>query len=246
MLVAGTGRRSGRPPSLSRDRKRLAVHRRLGAVLEDAPEPFALVLAHRRLLVLGLADLSDEQHDAVENEERPGTMWVIPGYGRACCVPSRSSACFCLNSGSNCSKSARLRAPGVPTSVADLAAATGRSETSSKPDSSPSRSKSSLPAGRRSTPGASGVSSRPNSSSGFSAAIFSSFARIPSRRAPSLRSAISRVVELGIRPWARRNSTISRNARSSRSAGRDLLRLLRRVQQAVDSQSREAPRCWSG
>ena len=52
------------------DREGLAVHRRLGAVLEDAPEPFALVLAHGRLLVLGLADLGDEQHHAVEDEER--------------------------------------------------------------------------------------------------------------------------------------------------------------------------------
>lgn len=50
------------------DRRGLAVHRRHGAVLEDAPEPFALVLAKDRLLVRGLTARGDELHHGMEDE----------------------------------------------------------------------------------------------------------------------------------------------------------------------------------
>ncbi|OOE02896.1 hypothetical protein UN64_20215, partial [Fictibacillus arsenicus] len=61
------------------DAEGLPIHRGLGAVLEDHPEPFPAVLTYSRLLVLRLADLGDEEHDAAEDEERALDDVLLPG-----------------------------------------------------------------------------------------------------------------------------------------------------------------------
>ena len=159
----------------------------------------------------------------------------MPGNGSSLLVPSRSSACFCLEQRLELVEvlgllplrdrvRRRRTLDGVPAGPRRPAGRTRRRAGRGRRPR----------AGRRATPGASGTSSSPNSSRCLSAAIFSSLARMPSRRAPSLRSAISRVVELGIRPCAAAELH-DLQERPLQPVGRgDLLRLLRRVEQAIE------------